>query len=141
MQRAAAEGRPEPDFRPKSTEARRLRRARALAREADELRVAAQEKREREALEPAYMAKAQAELFETKQARAEGASAEEAFARAKAAGELAFDTALADVNGSRVAQDAYEARMEERRAAAAKRAQADEAKAQEVPQQDAQPAP
>ena len=85
------------------------------------------------------MAKAQAELFETKQARAEGASAEEAFARAKAAGELAFDTALADVSGSRAAQEAYEARMEARRAAAAARAQAEEAAApQEAPQQQQQ---
>ena len=47
MQRAAAEGRPEPDFRPNSAEERRLRRARALAREAEELRAAAQEKRVR----------------------------------------------------------------------------------------------
>jgi hypothetical protein len=77
---------------------------------------------ERDALEPAYMAKAQAEMFEVKQARAEGATAAEARARAEAAGALAFETATQDVSSSRAAQDAYEARQEEKRAAAAARA-------------------
>ncbi len=47
LARARAEGRPDPDFRPKDAEEKRLRRARALAREADELRAAAAEKRVR----------------------------------------------------------------------------------------------
>ena len=111
-----------PDAAPRSAEERRLRRGRALAREAAELSAAAQAAREREALEPAYAAKAQAELFEAKQARLEGASPEEAERRGKAAGELAFATATSDVAAQQRAQDAFEARQDERRKAAAQRA-------------------
>ena len=68
------------------------------------------------------MAKAAAEMFEVRQARAEGASAEEARERARKAGELAFATATQDVAATRAEQEAYEARQEEKRLAAAARA-------------------
>lgn len=111
----------------RSVEERRVRRGRALAREAAELAQAAQAARERDALEPAYAAKAQAELFEAKQARAEGASPEEAAKRAETAGALAFATASQDVQAQQAAVDAYEARQEEKRKAAAAKAAAEDA--------------
>ena len=101
---------------------------------------AAQAAREREALEPAYAAKAQAELFEAKQARQEGASPEEVARRAEAAGALAFATATSDVAAQQAAVDAFEARQEEKRLAAAARAAAEDAARAATAQPPSQPA-
>lgn len=99
-----------------------MRRIRAMARETAEARLAAEEKRERDKLEPAYMAKSAAELFELRQARAEGATPEEARARAKRAGELAFQSATVDVDAARAQEEAFEARQAARRAQVAAQA-------------------
>lgn len=92
-----------------------------MVRESQEAASAAEERKQREALEPAYLAKSSAELLELRTARAEGASKEEAAARAQRAGELAFDTALADRDAVQAGVDDYEARQAARRAEVAAR--------------------
>ena len=107
---------------PLTQEQRRLKRIKAAMREEQEAKVAFAERQEREALAPAYEAKSQAELLELKTALAEGVPPEEARARARRAGELAFDTARLDAGTIRADVDEFEARQAAKRADAARRA-------------------
>lgn len=116
---------PKPNDSKPSLEERRLRRIRAVQRDAELLAQAAREAREREALQPAYEAKAAAEVFELNTARKEGASEEEAQARAERAGRLAFATASGDVEALKKEEEAFQARQAAKRAAAAAAAEAE----------------
>lgn len=102
---------------PLSAEEKRQRRIRAIALEEAEAKAAAGERAERLKLQPAYDAKSAAELFEARQALAEGTSKAEARARAERAGKLAFDTATQDVGQLERERATFEARLAERRAA------------------------
>ena len=96
-----------------------MRRIEAIEHEEQTAKAAAEAIKERERLEPLYMAKSEAERFELAVARQEGASEEEAQARAERAGRLAFETANQDAALESAAEAAFEARLAERRAAVA----------------------
>lgn len=101
-----------------------MRRVQAMVREGQEAASAWEERKKREELEPAYLAKSSAELLELRTATAEGASKEEAAARAARAGQLAFETALLDKGAVQADVDEYEARQAARRAEVARAAAA-----------------
>lgn len=106
-----------PPPNPLTQQEKRVRRVRAMKRETQEAAVAAEASRERARLEPAYMAKSEAERFELAVARREGATEEEAQARAQRAGKLAFDTMMEDAELREKEEQAFAERLAEKRRA------------------------
>jgi len=106
-----------PPPNPLTQQEKRVRRVRAMKRETQEAAVAAEASRERARLEPAYMAKSEAERFELAVARREGATEEEAQARAQRAGKLAFDTMMEDAEIREKEEQAFAERLAEKRRA------------------------